>query len=259
MQKQYGKLTADQFQELIDFLGPVFEMMSKMNADLERLPASEFDALVSGDYGLYCHAYELPFIEHLSLISLALNRQSDIRGMATSADPQEAALAPLRNPTQVEDKPHNEAFDKSDVVALVYSLGRTMQSMATYGRSLSSLLQDVRENNNHDSLFKAIRIDRTVVGCPSAMKLIARSQIRNNKAFFNRLRAGLAGPSKKPMVALSRMRYAFLVLRELGINHLSQKEVEELMVNKLRVYAKSSSSSKNLFAQYQHSKKIKTI
>lgn len=259
MEKEYGKLTAEQFQELIGTLPAVFELMRKMIEHLESIPAAKFDELMTGDYGQYGYVYESPFAEHLAVVTLALNRQDEIREMATSPDPQEAVLAMVRARDDVEDKPHNEMFDRSGVSALVYSLGRTMQSMATYGRSISSLLQDVRDHNDQDSLFKAIRMDRTVIGCPSVLKIIARSQIRNNKAFFKHLRAALAGPSKKPMVALDWMRYAFLVLRELGINNLSERELEHLMVDKLGVYAKSSSSGKNLIAQYQRSKKMPTI
>lgn len=259
MQMQYGNFTTEQFQELISFLPVLFDLMSEMTAQVESIPASRFDSVMTGDYGDYCHVYELPFAEHLALIGLALNRQDEFKEMAASPDPQEAALAMIRAHLHVDVKPHHEAFDKSSVMALAYSVGRTLQSMVSYGRSLSSLLQDVRDNNNQDSLFKAIRVDRTVIGCRSAMQMIARAQMRNDKAFFKHLRAALAGPSKRPMVALDRARYALLVLREFGVNNLSQKELEQLMVNKLDVYASSPSSGLNLVALYQSSKKIATI
>ena len=164
MQKQYGKLTAGQFQELIGFLPVLFEMMGKMHAHVENVPASRFDSSMTGYYGDYCHVYELPLIQHLALAVLALNRQDEIKDMAGSPDPQEAALAVIKAYLHDDVKPHHEAFEKSSVMALSYSIGRTLQGVVTYGRSLSSLLHDVRENNNQDSLFKAIRIDRTVIG-----------------------------------------------------------------------------------------------
>lgn len=213
-----------------------------------------------GDYGFYSHAYELPFIQHLSLVVVALNRHGDVHQLAASPDPQQAVLELIRGRDDVDDKPQNPAFDVEDVVTLVYSLGRTIQSMATYGRSISSLLQDVRENNNHDSLFKAIRMDRAVIGCPTVMKLIARAQIRDNKAFFKRLRSALDGPSKKEWAGLAQMRYAFVLLREMGINDLSEAALEGLMVDKLKVYkAPKGDARKNLRAHYRQSRKIKTI
>lgn len=260
MQKEYGKFTADQFREFIQTLPDVLAMLREMNERLANSPAAKFDSLMQGDYGLYSFVYDLPFAEHLNLAVVALNRHGDVREMAASADPQEAALEQLRKRHEDDDRPHNPHFDRVEVAALAYSLGRTMQSMATYGRSISSLLQDVRESDNHDSLFKAIRMDRAVIGTPTAMKFIARAQIRDNKAFFKSLRSALAGPSKKEWAGLDQMRYVFLLLREMGINDLSEAALEELMVEKLQVYKSSKGDArKNLRAHYRQSRKIQTI
>lgn len=261
MQKEYGKLTADQFREFIQILPDVFAMLRETNERLASTSAAKFDSVMSNDYGGYSIFYELPFIQHLSMLVSALNRQAEVNDMAASPDPQEVVLELLRRRDEIEDdKPHNEAFSTSGVITLCYSLGRTMQSMATYGRSISSLLQDVRDNNNHDSLFKAIRMDRAVIGCPTAMKHIAKAQIRDNKAFFKNLRSALAGPSKKEWSGLDQMRYAFLTLRELGIGDLSEAALEELMVDKLQVYPGGKGDArKALRAHYRHSRKIPTI
>lgn len=61
------------------------------------------------------------------------------------------------------------------------------------------------------------------------------------------------------MIGLEPMRYAFLMLREMGKNDLSEKELEHLMVDRLKVYPRAPGAAKNLRAQYQRSKKIKTI
>ena len=61
-----------------------------------------------------------------------------------SPDPQQAVLDTRRiGIDAIEDKPHNESFDETSVLALCYSLSRTIQSMARYGRSISALLQEV--------------------------------------------------------------------------------------------------------------------
>lgn len=261
MGKEYGKLTADQFREFIQSLPDIFGMLRATNERLASTSATKFDSVMSTDYGGYNIAYELPFIQHLSMLVVALNRQQDVKEMSSSPDPQEAVLELLRRRDQIEDdKPQHEAFSDSEVIALCYSLGRTMQSMATYGRSISSLLQDVRDNNNHEALFKAIRMDRTVIGCPTAMKHIAKAQIRDNKTFFKNLRSALAGPSKKEWAGLDMMRYAFLMLREMGINDLSEADLEELMVDKLQVYPRGKGDArKALRAHYRQSRKVPTI
>ena len=235
-------------------------MLRQMNDQLAATPVAKFDSVMPGDYGLYSCVYELPFGQHLSLVIVGMNRTDEVAAMARSPDPQEAVLELLRNRDKVDDKPQHAAFDDEDVVTLAYSLGRTMQSMATYGQSISGLLQDVRENNNHDALFKAIRMDRAVIGSPTAMRIIARAQIRDDKGFFKKLRSALTGPTKKEWSGLDQMRYAFLVLRELGMDHLSEAELEELMVNELQVYkSPKGDARKNLRAHYRQSRKIKTI
>lgn len=260
MPKEYGKLTPNQFREVLEFVPKMLAMLRGVNVHLATTPAAKFDSILPGNYGLYSHVYELPFIQHLSLVVVALNRHGDVHDMATSPDPQEAVLEMIRKRVEVEDKPHHPDFDRQDVITLVYSLGRTIQSMATYGRSISSLLQDVRENNNHDTLFKAIRMDRAIIGCPTAMKLIARAQIRDNKAFFKNLRSALAGPSKKEWAGLDQMRYAFVILRELGVNDLSEAQLEELMVDQLQVYrSPKGDARKNLRAHYRQSRRIQNI
>jgi hypothetical protein len=56
------------------------------------------------------------------------------------------------------------------------------------------------------------------------------------------------------------MRYAFLVLREMGMSDLSEAALEDLMVDKLKVYqAPKGDARKNLRAHYRQSRKIPTI
>ena len=126
-----------------------------MNTHLSTVPAAKFDEVMAGDYGQYCLTYELPFMQHLSLVIVALNRQEELSGYVSSPDPQQAVLDDLKR--EPADKPHNEKFTVQGVVALAYSLARTIQSMATYGRSISGLLEDVREKGDQEALFKAIR------------------------------------------------------------------------------------------------------
>jgi hypothetical protein len=260
MEKVYGRLSADQFRELIEFVPEMLSMLRSVNAHIASIPAVKFDSVMPGDYGLYSHVYELPFVQHLSLVVVALNRLEEIKTMAASPDPQEAVLEMIRNRDEVDDKPQHPDVDDEKVVTLAYSLGRSIQSMVSYGRSISSLLQDVRENNNHESLLKAIRMDRAVIGCPTAMKLIARAQIRDNKAFFKNLRSALAGPSKKEWAGLNQMRYALVLLREMGLNDLSETALEDLLVDKLKVYPSSQGNArKNLRPHYRQSQKIPSI
>jgi hypothetical protein len=259
MSKEYGKLSSAQLQEFVSVLPKLFAMLRETDAHIASAPAARFDEVMAADYGHYCLVYELPFITHLGLVIVALNRQGEVHDWASAADPPQAVLDMLARASEEEDKPHNDSFDETSVLALSYALARTIQSMARYGRSISGLLEDVREKGDQEALFKAIRADRAVVGCPSAMRFIARAQMRVNKAFFTRLRAALTGPSKREWPQFDALRYMFILLREVSVP-LTQAQLEELMVDTLGLYKPGKGDPrKNLWAQYTRFMKMKTI
>lgn len=258
MPKEYGKLSSEQLREFVTFLPKLLLMVREMDAHIASAPAAKFDEVMAGEYGGYCLAYEVPFPTHLALVIVGLNRQEEVHEWALSPDPQQAVLDTLRADVD-DDKPHNELFEQSSVLALSYALARSIQSMARYGRSISGLVQDVREKHDQEALFKAIRADRAVLGCPTAMRLISRAQMRNNKAFFTRLRSALTGPSKKEWPQFDVLRYTFILLRETGVV-LTQAQVEALMVDTLGLYKPGKGDArKNLWAQYARFMKMKTI
>lgn len=259
MEKEFGRLSTAQLRELIGALPKLLEMIAEAELEIARAPVAKRNELLGGDLGGYCHIYEAPFSLHLAVLVVALNRETELSAMASAQDPQEALLAWLRSDAD-DEKPHKQGFDIGEVIALVYALGRSMVSMATYGRSISSLLEEVREQGNADALFDAIRMDRAVIGCPSAMTLIARAQISGDKKFFRRLGNALDGPAKTHMPALNRMRYVLILLREMGIDDLSQAELHALMVDKLDVYSPGTGDAKrNLWVHYSKSRKLRSI
>ncbi|MBI2725252.1 MAG: hypothetical protein HYX42_03275 [Polaromonas sp.] len=260
MHKEYKKLTAAQFRELISHIPSITQMFLDLDRQLANASKEQLANLFPGEHGLYCYLYELPLVSQLSLLVVGLNATEELKEMATSPDPQAALLASLEKEDIGVDLSLHPDFEKADVAGLSYVLIRNMRSMMTYGRSISSLVQDVRDNNNYDSLFKAIRMDRSSIGCPTIMNALAKAQITSNKAFFTRLRSALSGPSKKEWAGLDQMRYALLILRELGIDDLSEAALEELMVEELKVYrAPKGDARKNLRAHYRQSRNIKTI
>lgn len=258
--KEFGKLTAAQFAEFIQYVPKLLALIRELGLLMSKVSTSRFEELLPGEYWDYSHVYEESFVRHLSIVVAVMSRHIDLRELACAPDPQEALLDVLRNMDEpINDRPLLEGVEESIAMALIYSIGQTVMSMATYGRSISGLLHDARERGDMNSLFKAIRMDRAVIGCPTAMQFIARAQLRNNKAFFTKLRSALAGPSKKQWEGLHPMRYAFILLNEMGIHDLSDAQLETLMVDTLKAYPKSPSARKNLRAQYRNFRKLSTI
>lgn len=78
---------------------------------MAKTPAAKLDEAMSGEYGSYCHIYETPFIYHLAIVAVAINRHDDVNVMATSAAPQESVLEVLRTlDVAYDDRPLHEAL-----------------------------------------------------------------------------------------------------------------------------------------------------
>lgn len=255
--KRFGKLSVEQFQKLVDKLPEVKGQRQEMARLLSEMPEGRFDALMGDDFN-WGVLYELPFLQHIALAFVAFGRADWLHAAASSPDPQQYVLDAI---DRDDEGPGELLFDvqKGHLVALVYSLQRTILSILLYQRSLSGLVQEVRETGNLDALFNAVRVDRAVMSCPTIANRIARAELRGDKHFFLRLRNALKGPLHKHWEAYCDLRYSLAVLRDLGFDKLSDDQLEQLLVHDLKVYPNTPTARKNLRAQYQQSRKLKTL
>lgn len=255
MEKEYGKLTAGQFRDFVELLPQLRQDATWLRKTLYDLPKDKRHEMFAPGSS-WEWIYELSLIQHLLLLVYALGLTEKLGSIVASADPIDSLHAWV---DEDATEGHHPDFEVQDIIALVYSASRSIESIFLFERSISGLVQEVRDDNNMDSLFKAISVDRSVMACPSVVTHVAKAEMFNDKGFFKQLRAALNGPSKKNMVALADMKYSFAILRELKIDKLSDDKLEDLMVHTLKVYADRPSSRKNLRAHYQKSKKHKTI
>ena len=255
MPKEYKKLTGNQFRQLVDLLPVMQAQQQEMLSDLAATSEERWTELLKGDYN-WGWCYELPFTSHIAISFVALGLGEYLKETASQPDPQQVILDDAHKDL-IES--HHPEFEIQDILGLVMSLGKTINSICLYGRSLSALVEEVREKGDLESLFNAVRVDRTVLNCPTVADCIAKAELRSDQAFFTKLQLALKGPSKKQMASLAGMKFSFATLKELEINDLSDIQLEKLMVETLEVYAKVGSAPKNLRAHYQHFRKFKTI
>lgn len=255
--KEFGKLTTAQFRTLVGKLLEVKGQRDEMSRLLSDMSDEKFDALMGHDFN-WAALYEMPFVEHMAVAFVAFGRADWVTEAAAAPDPQQHVLDAM---DRDDDGPGElpPGIEKGHLVALVYSLQRTVLSVLLYQRSLSALVQDVRETGNLDSLFNAVRVDRAATTCPTIANRIARAEMRGDKRFFARLRNALKGPIRKHWEWLSDLRYSLAALRELGFDKLSDDQLEQLLVHDLKVYPNTPTARKNLRAQYQQSRKLGTI
>jgi hypothetical protein len=254
--KEYGKLTAEQFKGLIDTLPELRRQGVELRRAVADAPKEHLDDLLGSNFN-WGAVYEYTFIRHVALVTYSLGMSTYLKSLAAAPDPQQTMLDEMWNESKVDES--QITVPKQTVIGLVFSLQRTVLSIMLYQRSVSALLQEVREQDSHEAHFKAVRVDRAVLAAPTVADRIARAELRKDETFFAHLRSALKGPSRKHWEAYGDLRYALVVLRELGFDRLSDAQLERLMVDTLKVYPSTPSARKNLRAQYQASRRIKTI
>jgi hypothetical protein len=256
--KKYGKLTEDQFKRLIRKL-PEFRNESREVQEALRSASKEKLRELLGDGVWWAPVYELSLVQGVAFLVYVLGETDRIKAVSQLSDPQEVFLKEIEEDKDFEwNGGPGGAFVKADVIALTTALQRNILSIMIYKRSLSSLIAEAREGND-DALFNAIRLDRSVLSCPTAAMRISKAELLEEKPFFLRLRSALKGPSKKHWEGYRDLRYSLFVLRELGFDQFSDAQLEYLLVDVLKVYPDNYGARKNLRKQYYESKKIKAL
>jgi hypothetical protein len=258
MEKEYGKLTEDQFKRLVRKLPEIRKQEGALQ-EAFRSASKEKLKEILGDGVWWAPLYELSLVQGLGLLFHVLDKAEWLKNIAQSPDPQEEALKEIYSEEEWEwNGGPGGMYSKGDVIALLIALQRNILSIMVYKRSLSSLIEEAREGNDK-CLFDAIRLDRTIVTGLTAAARISKAELLGEKRFFIHLLAALKGPSKKHWEGYKDLRYSLAILRDLGLKDLSDSQMEHLLVDVLKVYPKTYAARKNLRKQYSESKSMKTL
>lgn len=256
-EKEYGKLSLEQFKRLTNDLPEIRSQMQELPDLIRSVPPEKIDGLLGKDF-YWAEVYEFPYHIQLAMLFCALGKVNDLVEISKSPDPQQAVIDWGAQDVDEEwNGGEGRLFEKKHVIGLTVALQRNLLSVMLFHRTLDKFVEDVRAGND-DSLFQAVRIDRSIVSCPTFADRIARAELENDKMFFIHLRSSLKGPSKKHWEMYKDLRYALYTLRELGFDKMTDAQLEDLLVHKLKLYPNVPSARKNLRKQFTESKKIAT-
>lgn len=125
-----------------------------------------------------------------------------------------------------------------------------------FHQSLGALEEQAR-NGSDEALFKAVSVDRSIITCPTFANRLSYAELTNDKAFFIHLKKALKGPSKKNMAAIGDLRYAIVLLHEVGFDKFTDDELIQLFVSN-SLYPNRPSAAKNLRKHIQAARKFAT-
>jgi hypothetical protein len=254
--KEYGKLTTEQFKELIQKLPELRKEGLSLSEAVKAAPKERISELLEKDF-YWSEIYESSFIEHLAYLMIVLDKVDFLKEAKSSSDPTQFFMDNF----EIEEDPEKwtggwqGAFKKQDVIGLIFSLQRTILSIMLYQKTLHTMVEEVKRDID-DSLFDAVRVDRSMVACPTFAARISKAELAHDKRFFIRLRNALKGPTQKHWQSYQDLRFALFTLRDLGFDKLTDDQLVDLLVHQLKVYPDRFEAKKNLRKQYNQSKKI---
>lgn len=259
MAKEYGKLTEDQFKRLIKELPELRKQEKELEQAIKTASKEKLKELLTDDLP-WASMYELTYVECLAWLLLALGAHDKLKAAAQAEDPQEEVLRMMNDEDDDWNGGAGGEFTKTDVIGLATVAQRNLLSIMLFKRSICSMIEEARAGgpNSDSCLLNAIRVDPTVITCPTASKRLAEAAWLGDKRFLIRARSALKGPLKKHWEGYRDLRYSLVLLRDMGLK-LSDQELEHLLVKVLKVYPDTPSARKNLRKQYYESQKIKSL
>jgi hypothetical protein len=257
MQKEFGKLSHNQFAELVCRLPEVRGQMRELPELLRSKKDRLNDLFGDGDCS-WGSIYELPFLEQMAFLFVLIGLHIPLHEAAQSEDPQEEVLRWGRNNSSLDTwfDANEQNIEKKHLLWLAIVLQRNILSIMLYHKSMGALVEEVRQGNDL-ALFDAVRIDRSVLLAAPCANRLSRAEMLNEKDFLRHLRSAIKGPTKKHMAAIQDLRYSIVALRECGFDRFTDQDLERLFIG-TRLYPGSAGALKNIRKHIQLARKITT-
>ena len=256
MESKNTKLTPEEFRDVIRKLPEIRHDTNEFPELIRTIGREKLDKLFVAD-SVWSGLYEYPLEQFLALFICALGKSTDLHESVKAANPTREFHRRVAEWDVDINAQLPDGIERRHIVTLTYALQRHILSIMLYHRSLSVLVSQAAAGSD-ESLFLAVRVDRTVLSTPSIAVRIGRAEITDDKRFFLHLRSALKGPSGKHWEAYKDLRYSFALLREIGFDALTDAQLETLFVDQLGLYPRSASARKNLRKQITISNKIAT-
>jgi hypothetical protein len=245
-EKEFGKLSK---QQLRSFYAQYYSLDHTIE-DFDNLLKEKSDNFLTVFKLMppWSGYYELEFSNLIGLFILAAGLSERVHACAKENDPQQAFLDYLDSNPDFPI-PEDDLTDemKGQFMACLFAITNNIMSLRIHSLTLNELVARAREDDD-ESIFKAVLIDRSVVGTPTVLKRIALAQIMNDESFMNQLTKAITRTKpRRPLKEYDDLRYMFEVIDEsIGIENLTHDKLYDLLVVDLELYPNEFSSFSEL-------------
>lgn len=252
----YNNISADDLRFLlanVDFFNKEVEDFTPwLNENQQKLFSGDLNAIA------WAPLYELSFKECLMSFFVGSGLTNELVEIVHADNKIQATYQFQKNLDQTFDKMSAGLSEEQRQSYILNTLGygvvmmKNARSLMVYGYYINDLVAIAR-NANHlksrdEALFKAIRIDASVVGCQTALSRISKAVLLNETEFMKDLNNAITGKlGTREDKTFKKMRFILQVLHESGGINLSDEGLVELFVKQLKLVSDTrSSAGKNL-------------
>lgn len=259
---QFGKISLEDLKLYLSFI-PIFE---KEQEEARQLLLSHSDIFFSEDCKKpsWCHLYELQAKEHFATVVVAIGAADICKEISIA--PNQIQAIPTATAAFFEefDKLEFSAEDKeylrkvnASILGLSSSVIFSFRSLQIFGLYLNDLIALVRQGGKagDKALMQAIKIDPTVLGCPSVVQRLSRASIEKDTAFFNLIKKAINGSfSRREHRTYKVMHTVLNVLYESGAANLSPDDLYTLFLKEMNLVKREDGKGdiKNALRQFAY-------
>lgn len=127
-----------------------------------------------------------------------------------------------------------------EISAVFIAVQYSLWCLLYHGCFMNELIERARRGDNK-ALIDAIKIDTSVIVCPTAVGKISKATRLQDTEFFSELKTAIDGKKeKRSQPNFQKMRLVFEVLYEAGALRLTDKQLHQLFVEELKLYTANS-------------------
>lgn len=240
---QLGKLSADDLCLLLSYSPQLFAEQEEARA----LLLEKRDKFFAADCQkpLWCSLYELPAKEFFVWATIAVGGEDVLKTIVAAPNQIQAMPAAIDVALQEVDEWEPDA-DEADVLrknlgviyGVMMAVMNSFRCLLIFGHYLNDLVAMVRTQGPAADrwLFAAVKIDITVLGCPSVMARVSRAVMEDDQEFQKKLRKAMEGKfTKREQKTYQDMRLVLQVLHETGAPKLSTDDLYTLFHDELNL------------------------
>lgn len=241
--RAFGKLSPDDLKQLLRHFPMLFAEQEEARELLIRKP----DVFFADDCHkpLWCLLYELPAKEAFASVMLGLGGEDALKTIVKSPNQVQAlpvAIDAINREIDGWEPDAEEADDLRKNLGVIFgtsmAVGKSLRSLLIFGHYLNDLVAMVRTQGISADrwLFAAVKIDITVLGCPSIMARVTRAIIEDDQQFQKKLRRAMTGKfTKREQKTYQDMRLVLQVLYETDAPKLSADDLYTLFHDELNL------------------------